>query len=184
MTVNERARQIRHLLDDTSLWPNPRLARSSPDYSLVDVNPDGSGAVYLGGVRALDDLRFMSRVGGVVSIIDPERFPFSALKPKYGARPYLYLPLDDDEREDIAQYFNEAYRFIKHFQERGVPVFIHCVAGKSRSTSLVTYFLMRKYGITAIQALDVLKRRRPIVRPNDGFLKQLVQREPAAVVIN
>lgn len=60
---------------------------------------------------------------------------------------------------------------------------MHCVAGISRSASVVIAYLMKhkKYSLShvctffeiLIQALNKVKRRRNIVNPNKGFLLQL-----------
>ena len=54
---------------------------------------------------------------------------------------------------------------------------VHCVAGMSRSSSIVAAYLMKEFGMSAKQALFFTKKRRPIIRPNKGFLHQLIQYE-------
>lgn len=50
---------------------------------------------------------------------------------------------------------------------------VHCVAGVSRSATVITAYLMRLKNIRYKAALAMLKRVRPIVTPNDGFIEQL-----------
>lgn len=45
--------------------------------------------------------------------------------------------------------------------------------GKSRSATCVMAYLMQKYNISAAQALEQVRQARPIVEPNEGFMKQL-----------
>lgn len=52
-------------------------------------------------------------------------------------------------------------------------VLIHCGAGVSRSASLCIAFLMRDRRITAHEALQLVKERRSIAEPNDGFWRML-----------
>lgn len=59
----------------------------------------------------------------------------------------------------------------------GKKVLVHCAAGVSRSSSLVLGYLITFRGMTLRQAHDHLKAVRPIIRPNNGFWKQLVELE-------
>lgn len=54
---------------------------------------------------------------------------------------------------------------------------VHCVQGISRSSTLVSAYLMRHKGWGAEQALEHLQRVRPIICPNDGFRLQLKEFE-------
>ncbi|RMX84158.1 hypothetical protein D0869_04773 [Hortaea werneckii] len=45
--------------------------------------------------------------------------------------------------------------------------------GKSRSATVVCAYLMRRYGITADQALSQIREARSLCEPNEGFWKQL-----------
>ena len=57
--------------------------------------------------------------------------------------------------------------------KNGGNVLVHCVAGISRSASVVLAYLMWKENMSFEEALEYLKGLRPIVEPNDGFVKQL-----------
>jgi hypothetical protein len=186
-----QAMQIAHRLDTMKgAAGRGRAGGAGRDwFNLIDWNysaapPDGRvrlwGPVFLGSALALTDKDFMREIGAVVTIIDPERCPRNLVaeefRPagRFGPTAHLYIPLDDAPDEDISRYFETAYRFIRQHQDRNVPVFIHCMAGMSRSATLAAYFLMRKYNMSAMEALVRLKEARPIVRPNDGFIKQLI----------
>jgi Dual specificity phosphatase, catalytic domain len=56
---------------------------------------------------------------------------------------------------------------------------VHCFMGISRSTSFVVAYLMKKLGMSAESALAVVKARRPCVKPNESFLRQLQKYEGA-----
>ena len=59
----------------------------------------------------------------------------------------------------------------------GNRVLVHCAAGVSRSSTLVTNYLMQHRGLTLAAALALLRRKRPCVQPNFGFMRQLQARE-------
>jgi predicted protein tyrosine phosphatase len=71
----------------------------------------------------------------------------------------------DGERERERERVSEG--------ERENVVFVHCNQGVSRAPTFVTAYLMRAHGVAGVDALDRLRRVRPIVRPNSGFLAQL-----------
>ena len=52
-------------------------------------------------------------------------------------------------------------------------VLVHCVQGKSRSATVVAAYMVRYLGYSPEDAVAELARRRPIVAPNPGFLRQL-----------
>jgi len=181
--IQHRVEEIESHLDDFSKFPMARL-QSAP-YNLIDWNV-GPGRkvtspIYLGSALALTDQNLLSNVGAVLTIIDPGRAPKGIVQQAllrsdgpYPRKSHLYLPLDDHPGEDISKYFDRASEFLRYYQDRGVPILVHCMAGMSRSATLLANYLMRKYKINAFTALDLIKKRRPIVRPNSGFIRQLV----------
>ncbi len=56
----------------------------------------------------------------------------------------------------------------------GGAVLVHCYMGMSRSATVCISYLIRRFGLTMRQALDVVVTARPLVRPNDSFLRQLI----------
>jgi len=90
---------------------------------------------------------------------------------------YLTLGLEDKSySEDLFRVLEPAYRYVndvmnaKKFRPN---VVVHCYAGMSRSASVVIYYLMRKNGWSYAKALSYLKSKRPIVKPNPWYAKQL-----------
>lgn len=78
----------------------------------------------------------------------------------------------DIPNENIKKHFNAAYNFIKQ-----APTVVHCAMGISRSATICASYLMRKYNITANQAINHIKNNRPVVNPNKGFMEQLYKLE-------
>lgn len=54
---------------------------------------------------------------------------------------------------------------------------VHCVAGVSRSATLCIVYLMKSEQMTLREAYYHVKAVRPIVRPNSGFWKQMIDFE-------
>jgi len=86
---------------------------------------------------------------------------------------YKNIPIRDIPDENIDNYFNASNEFISKALQSGGSVFVHCVAGASRSATLVAAFLMKEYGMTCDEAIKLLQKQRSCVDPNDGFKGQL-----------
>ena len=56
-------------------------------------------------------------------------------------------------------------------------VLVHCMAGSSRSGSAVIAYLMVQRQWTYMVALRFVQSKRPLVRPNLSFGKQLIKFE-------
>jgi hypothetical protein len=66
------------------------------------------------------------------------------------------------------------YHFINNALESDDGgVLIHCMAGISRSVSILTYYLMKKYNLDYDTAILMVKKNRSIANPNDSFKQQL-----------
>lgn len=54
-----------------------------------------------------------------------------------------------------------------------IKILFHCYAGISRSSTLAIAFLCMAKGYTLRDAYDLVKRKRPLVNPNRGFINSL-----------
>lgn len=83
-----------------------------------------------------------------------------------------FLQVTDTPREDLLTHFENTSDFIKAGQEQGV-VLVHCYFGVSRSATIVTAYIMRKYELSFEDAVERVKSKRRFVGPNPGFVSQL-----------
>ena len=86
---------------------------------------------------------------------------------------YLQVKVEDESSAQIEPRLRGAVEFIASALEGGGRVFVHCVQGKSRSSTCTIGFLMSCRGWTLKDAHEYLKDRRSIAAPNRGFLLQL-----------
>jgi atypical dual specificity phosphatase len=94
--------------------------------------------------------------------------------PKFqGKFVYKTVIIDDVPSANIKQYFAVCHRFIESAHASGGVVLVHCWAGVSRSATIVISFLMQKYGITMMQAMDHVRLQRWFINPNPGFKNQM-----------
>jgi len=91
--------------------------------------------------------------------------------------PRLFLNIRDSEDEDIAILFAPACAFLQDARVAGEKVLVHCMAGRSRSATLVLAFLMQMERIPLHDAFLLVKEKRPIIFPNVGFWQQLMEEE-------
>lgn len=74
-------------------------------------------------------------------------------------------------------YTAQALHFLKHVEAVGGRVLVHCIAGVSRSVSIVVLHLMANHGICLKQALKHIRRYRAYIQPNEGFRYELAVAE-------
>ncbi|XP_023240137.1 dual specificity protein phosphatase 13-like [Centruroides sculpturatus] len=86
---------------------------------------------------------------------------------------YMGLNLDDLPSQRIFPYFQQSANFIHRAITSGGKVLVHCVMGISRSATIVCAYLMIKQGMNIEEALTTLRSAR-LIRPNDGFLYELI----------
>lgn len=88
---------------------------------------------------------------------------------------YKKLDLVDTPGYNIHQHFSVCNSFIDSARSHGGRVLVHCSKGKSRSTTLVSAYLMYSLQMTAPQALQLVKEKHQVTEPNFGFVYQLNQ---------
>jgi len=67
------------------------------------------------------------------------------------------------------------YHFIDYVVSNNQNILIHCMAGISRSVSLVIYYLMKKYHMSFDKAFEIVNNARSIANPNESFKAQLME---------
>uniref|UniRef100_A0A3Q2ZT44 Zgc:153044 n=1 Tax=Kryptolebias marmoratus TaxID=37003 RepID=A0A3Q2ZT44_KRYMA len=90
---------------------------------------------------------------------------------------YVHIPVSDTPLSPLRDHFSEVADKIRSTAEGGGRVLVHCNAGVSRSAALCMAYLMKHRGVTLMEAHGWVRSCRPIVRPNPGFWKQLIQYE-------
>lgn len=86
---------------------------------------------------------------------------------------YLTLPIRDVRNEEIFQFFSTSSDFIRNAIKEGGKVLVHCIYGVSRSATIVAAYLIKEYGMSAEGAVDYIRSKRNVIRPNPGFMSQL-----------
>ncbi|XP_025112847.1 dual specificity protein phosphatase 12-like [Pomacea canaliculata] len=136
----------------------------------MDVNCDAVlDNLYLGGIQGPFNSEIL-RSQGITHILSILDRPLLAELVEGFKYKFIYaLDLYDT---DLLQDMEECLEFIEQGRQEG-SVLVHCQAGASRSATIVIAYLMRACHMARDEALSFVKKQRPIVNPNQGFLEQL-----------
>uniref|UniRef100_A0A1I7ZBM4 Protein-tyrosine-phosphatase n=1 Tax=Steinernema glaseri TaxID=37863 RepID=A0A1I7ZBM4_9BILA len=138
----------------------------------------------LNAVSEIRDFLFLSGYGciseakvhqyGITHAVDCTNLPKNK---KVDGVEYLYLPMDDNELQNIKQYFDSTADFIQKAAEKGGKVLVYCAAGVSRSATIVIMYLVIKEKMNLREAFTIVNKIRPIIAPNLGFWRQMIEYE-------
>ncbi|KAF9517534.1 hypothetical protein BS47DRAFT_1290905 [Hydnum rufescens UP504] len=104
------------------------------------------------------------------------KFVLSAMRGRVKVNPLLQrhqIPLDDVPTADILEHIPACNALIEAALARNDGVLVHCQAGMSRSVAIVAGFLMYSLKLDRDAALELIRKVRPSVAPNEGFMQQL-----------
>ena len=122
--------------------------------------------LYLGNLYDAQNISNLLKIGiqKVLSLItDPQLLYY----PK--EIEHKLIKINDFPRENIIQYFGECLLFI----EDNRKILVHCVAGASRSATIVIAYLMWKNQLDYKESAKFVEQIRPCINPNYGFVRQL-----------
>ncbi|XP_048820394.1 dual specificity protein phosphatase 18 [Lagopus muta] len=97
---------------------------------------------------------------------------------------YLRIPVADIPTARISACFNSVADLIRSVGERGGRTLVHCAAGVSRSATVCIAYLMKHHAMSLASAHAWVRSCRPIIRPNNGFWRQLIHYEYLLFGIN
>lgn len=156
------------------LESNSHLAKLNdvgPGY-VVDTNPDGVPAkisehLYLGSQDCCDlDVLDKYHIKHVLSL--GIEAPVKSLNVTY-----KFIKMLDLNQTDLHKYLPDCVNFIDNSLSCKENVLVHCNAGVSRSASVVISYLILRQKLSFESAYEIVKKARPCIRPNDGFMVQL-----------
>lgn len=147
-----------------------------PDYSLIQ-NGIFIGNAYsvIGNFATKDpDILDDMNIKVVISALTEEEYEdYMIAKEDFPNIDWHRLVIDDDEEERISEHFFKIHKVISKAITDNKNVIVHCAAGMSRSASLVIAYLMIENRWCYEETFNYVKKKRPIISPNIGFIKQL-----------
>ena len=87
---------------------------------------------------------------------------------------YKIIHVNDDNWVTLIDHFDECIDFINNAKKNNTKVLVHCRKGVSRSVTVVISYLMVTHKISFEEALNIVRKKRPLADPNPGFRKQLI----------
>ncbi|XP_055328215.1 dual specificity protein phosphatase 14-like [Paramacrobiotus metropolitanus] len=90
---------------------------------------------------------------------------------------FINVKVDDSPYASIIRYFDSCADKIEEHRLAGGKVLVHCMAGVSRSASIVIAYLVKYQNLSLKEAYAAVRAARSIIRPNPGFWKQLIEYE-------
>eukprot|EP00051_Salpingoeca_urceolata_P011932 m.148362 g.148362 ORF g.148362 m.148362 type:complete len:179 (+) comp17311_c0_seq1:428-964(+) len=83
------------------------------------------------------------------------------------------VAVDDRCEVDILPVIEQCLPLLDYAVAANQPLLVHCAMGASRSATVVISWLMSRQGWSLLRAMQHCKRRRHVVRPNNGFFATL-----------
>eukprot|EP01100_Stratorugosa_tubuloviscum_P003471 TRINITY_DN1846_c0_g1_i2.p1 TRINITY_DN1846_c0_g1~~TRINITY_DN1846_c0_g1_i2.p1 ORF type:complete len:179 (-),score=58.86 TRINITY_DN1846_c0_g1_i2:82-618(-) len=90
---------------------------------------------------------------------------------------HLCIQVYDYTTQDLIVKFAICHEFIDRALASGSKVLVHCMAGISRSPTIVISYLMAKKQMSLLVASSLVRSKRIQISPNPGFRKQLLMFE-------
>lgn len=128
--------------------------------------------LYIGTAANLNDHQELVGVN-ISHILSVDSVDPSPLFPDDRAFVRKWIDVLDEETSDLLSYMDTSFRFIKEAVDGGRAALVHCQAGRSRSATIVTAYLMKRYKLGFTEAYHRLKSLKPDVQVNSGFEEQL-----------
>lgn len=97
----------------------------------------------------------------------------------YRVEVHEWRPIPDSAPAPSLDWLRRQVRFVAEQRRAGLPTYVHCRNGVSRSGLVVVGFLMAEHHWGRDQALAFVREKRPAARPNPAFMQLLLDWERA-----
>eukprot|EP00300_Choanocystis_sp_HF-7_P008937 c16178_g1_i1.p1 GENE.c16178_g1_i1~~c16178_g1_i1.p1 ORF type:complete len:199 (-),score=16.39 c16178_g1_i1:21-617(-) len=138
--------------------------------SSLDCNPADDGFLFVGPWQA-SAYHALPRQHKITHVINLSQIDY----PRLEGVSYLVVEVDDSPQATLSSHFQSCIDFINDSASACGACLVHCMAGASRSPSIVAAYLISKFKLTAEEALQIVQERHPRAEPNEGFVRQLVE---------
>jgi hypothetical protein len=132
--------------------------------------------LFLGSIEAVKTPDFINTMDLVISLVSghhvPESYFIGIINQE--KTKHVYIDIRDRPESRIDTFFISTHQLITQYLEQKKKVLVHCMQGRSRSATIVTAHLMQVFQWSVYKSLAFCKHKRAIIRPNRGFLQQLI----------
>lgn len=120
--------------------------------------------IYVGDIFSTNNKELLSQLKCIISLVENVIH--------HNNIEYLTLLIEDKCDENILPLCEKAYDYILK-QPFNHKILIHCMAGGSRSVSIILYYIMKKYKTTFNEAYNFMNIKYNNMNVNKGFISQL-----------
>lgn len=176
-SINGTSSEAQEKQDNTRIFPEVSTVKC---WTYMFYDPDHIiDNIYLGNaVNAGSELTLETFKIRYILNMTTEISNYHVFKNKYKYEKYSIY---DNNQESIYDYLEEAYNKIIEFQKNASDedenepknILVHCYAGRSRSASVVIYYVMKKLKLCPDDAIEYVKNRRTIINPTRIFKDDL-----------
>jgi predicted protein tyrosine phosphatase len=126
------------------------------DYNMIIPN------LYLGNIKASQNIDFFkkSKIEAIINCTENEPF-CNYFKNKAQFRLSVKDNKDEKNIEKFKTDIIKSIDFIEKNLNENKPVYVHCYWGLMRSATVVTAYIIKKYNISKIDAINIVKEKRP-----------------------
>lgn len=126
--------------------------------------------IYLGSFEAATDSVLLRKLG-ITHIINCAK---DAIYDS-GDVAQIRLELDDIPQENLFRVLEPSRMVMRRIltTDSDYKILVHCMAGISRSASVVIYYLMKLKGWTYDETFADVVKKRSVINPNEGFVATL-----------
>ena len=161
--INLSPKDTRPAFFKSSLLDNIGALVSPCDYIIDNI--------YLGSCTAASNIKLLSclNIKYICNISDniPNFFE-NKLK-------YFNISKKDNGTDNINKYeLEESFKFIKKSKQQNSNILVHCFVGRSRSVSILIYYLMKEYNFSIKESIYFLKKKRKWINPSMKFIENII----------
>ncbi|XP_012738238.2 dual specificity protein phosphatase 12 isoform X2 [Fundulus heteroclitus] len=128
--------------------------------------------VYIGSAADLNDRQALE-AASVTHVLSVDSADPALLLPPDGKLLRKWIDVLDEATSDLLSHMDACCVFIEEAVKGGGAALVHCQAGRSRSATIVTAYLMKRYQLGFTEAYNRLKGLKQDVQVNSGFEEQL-----------
>jgi protein-tyrosine phosphatase len=127
------------------------------DYNIIIPN------LYLGNIISANNIDFLknNNIQSIINCTENEQF-----HEYFNDKNKIRLEINDSKDPENIEKFNKeiinAINFIDKSLNENKPVYIHCYWGLMRSATVVACYLINKYNLTANDAINIIREKRPM----------------------
>uniref|UniRef100_A0A3Q4C0D3 Dual specificity protein phosphatase 12 n=1 Tax=Mola mola TaxID=94237 RepID=A0A3Q4C0D3_MOLML len=128
--------------------------------------------LYIGNAADLNDSQALASaaISHILSVDSVEPAPLLIADEKIRRK---WINVLDEATSDLLSHMDNCFLFIQEAVDGGGAALVHCQAGQSRSATIITAYLMKKYQLGFTEAYHRLKAVKQDVQVNSGFEEQL-----------